>query len=122
MNDRLQVRADGGIVTVSLQGKTTMMLSIEAMLRAVFMARRSGARSILFDLREAVSEEFHSRVVKLAAEAPRMGITRYRMAFVGLPGDARLAFIEDVGANRGYAVKTFHDMDAGGGGGGGRSG
>ena len=34
------------------------------------------------------------------------------MAFVGLPGDPRLEFIEDVGINRGYPVKTFTDMES----------
>jgi hypothetical protein len=112
MSDRLQVHAEAGIVTVGLRGKTTMMLSIEAMLRAVHAARRAGARNILFDLRDAESQDFHSRVVKLASEAPAIGITRYRMAFVGRPGDSRLAFIEDVGLNRGYPVKTFTEMEA----------
>lgn len=110
MNDRLQVRADGDIVVVSLQGKTSMMLSIEAVLRAVWTARREKARGLLFDIRETVADDYHSRVLKLAAEAPRMGTTGYPIAIVGAPGDERLRFIEDVGVNRGFRVRAFTEL------------
>ena len=112
MSERLQVRADGDVVVVSLQGKTSMMLSIEAVLRAVWTARKAEARGLLFDIRETVSDDFHSRVLKLAAEAPRMGTTRYPVAVVGVADDPRLRFIEDVGVNRGMRVRTFQDFEA----------
>jgi hypothetical protein len=112
MSDRLQVRADGDIVVVSLQGKTSMMLSIEAVLRAVWTARRQKARGLLFDIRETVTDDYHSRVLKLAAEAPRMGTTGYPIAVVGLADDPRLKFIEDVGVNRGFRVRTFTELEA----------
>ena len=112
MNDRLKVAADHGVVHVSLQGKATMMLSIEAVLRAVWTARQSGTRSVLFDLREAESDDYHTRIHKLATEGPRMGIGNYRIAILGLPDDPRLPYIEDVGRNRGYTVKSFTDAEA----------
>lgn len=109
MSDRLQVVVDDRVVTVSLKGKTSMMLSIEAVLRAVWMARTHGAKSVLFDIRESVSDDFHTRVVKLASEASRTGITTYRVAVLGNPGDPRLRFIEDVAHNRGIKAKCFTD-------------
>ena len=112
MSDRLQVVFDDPIVTVSLKGKTSMMLSIEAIVRAVWVARKNNARSILFDLRDSTSDDFHTRVVKLAAEAPATGITAYRMAFLGHPDDPRLRFIEDVAINRGIRGRSFTDEAA----------
>ena len=111
MTDRLQVRADGDIVVVSLQGKTSMMLSIEAVLRAVWTARKAKAQGLLFDIRDTVSDDYHSRVLKLAAEAPRMGTTSYPVAIVGKPDDPRLRFIEDVGINRGLRVRAFNEIE-----------
>ena len=104
MNDRLQVAFDDPIVTVSLQGKTTMMLSIEAVVRAVWMARNRGARGILFDIRDSVSDDFHSRkplTVRPASER--------RIGVLGLPADPRLRFIDDVAVNRGIRARTFTD-------------
>ena len=109
MSERLKVEPEPGLVRVSLQGKTSMMLSIEAVLRAVHAAQKAGVNAILFDIRDTETDEFHSRIVKLAAEAPRMGTSNYRMAILGKEGDPRLAFIEDVGKNRGFKVRAFSD-------------
>lgn len=111
MHERLQVVFDDPIVSVSLKGKTSMMLSIEAVLRAVWVARTHGARSVLFDIRGSVSDDFHTRVVKLAAEAPATGITAYRIAILGVDDDPRLRFIEDVAVNRGIRAKAFTRHD-----------
>ena len=112
MNDRLQVVFDDPIVNVSLKGKTSMMLSIEAVLRAVWVARTHGAKNVLFDIRESVSDDFHTRIVKLAAEAPTTGISAYRIAILGLADDPRLRFIEDVAINRGIRARSFTDRAA----------
>ena len=112
MNDRLKVVYDDPFVHVSLQGKTSMMLSIEAVVRSVWTAKRHGAKGILFDIRESVSDDFHTRVVKLAAEAPTLGIDAYRIAVLGHPADPRLPFIEDVAADRGIRARTFSDRGA----------
>ena len=112
MSDRLQVSVDGPIVTVTLHGKTTLMLSIEAVLRAVWNARNSGASGVLFDIRDSTREDFKTRVLQQADQAPRTGIGAYRIAVLALPDDPRLGFIEDVGKARGYDVKTFTDLAA----------
>ena len=112
MDDRIQVTVDGPVITVTLRGKTTMMMSIEAVLRAVHNARKSGARGVLFDIRDSTSEDFHTRIIKQADHAPQTGIGAYRIAVLALAEDPRLTFIEDVGVNRGYDVKSFTDPEA----------
>jgi hypothetical protein len=110
MSDRIHVAVEGPVVRVTLRGKTTLMLSIEAVLRAVWNARQSGARGVLFDIRDATSEDFKTRILKQADQAPRTGIAGYRIAVVALTGDPRIGYIEDVGTSRGYDVKCFTDL------------
>src|SRR5688572_28068754 len=109
MSDRIQVAVDGPVVTVTLRGKTTMMLSIEAVLRAVFKAHNSGASGVLFDIRESTSEDFKTRVLKQADQATRTGIGAYRIAVLARAVDPRIGFIEDVATSRGYDARCFTD-------------
>ena len=50
-------------------------------------------------------------MLKLAAEAPRLGATSYPVAVVGAAADPRLRFIEDVGVNRGFRVRAFTEIE-----------
>ena len=112
MRARVEVTHEAGVVAVSLHGETTLMASLEAVIRGVWNARKAGTRNVLFDLRESTSEDFESRVLKQASEASRTGIGAYRVAVVGRTDDPRLPYIEEVGATRGYTVRCFVDREA----------
>ena len=112
MRARIAIDVEGDVVVVSVQGQSTLMSSIEAVMRGVWNAKRAQTRNILFDIRDSTSDDFHSRVMKQVSEAPRTGIGAFRVAVLGRPDDPRLPFVENVGVNRGYAVRCFVEKDS----------
>jgi hypothetical protein len=108
--DKVAVSVREGIVWVELRGDITFTDSVEAMRGAAAAARESGSGRLIFDLRASRHAEFHALTLESARMAPDMGLsTALRCAVLGSDGDSRLAFIENVGANRGFNVRAFTD-------------
>jgi hypothetical protein len=112
MTAQVDATVTEGIVHVSIRGHAGALTGGEAVMKALWHAHRSRSRCLLFDIREALHPERHAQVVQHAANAVKNGIAAYRIAVVGLEGDALLDFIEDVAANRGLRARTFTDLEA----------
>jgi len=108
--DKVAVSVRDGIVWVELRGDITFSDSVNAMRGAAAAARESASERLLFDLRASRHAEFHAMTLEAARMAPDMGLsTALRCAVLGTDGDQRLAFIENVAANRGFKVRAFTD-------------
>jgi hypothetical protein len=110
--DPVTVEMRDGVVWVALRGEIVFQDSVRAMRKAAEAAREHGTDRLVFDIREATHPEFHAATLESARMAPDLGLnTALRCAVVGGAGDARLPFIEDVAANRGFKTRAFTDPD-----------
>jgi len=109
--DKVTVGVRDGIVWVELHGEIHFRDSVDAMRAAAAAARENMADRLVFDLRDSHHVEFHAMTLESTRMAPDMGLnTALRCAVIGHEGDPRLAFIEDVAANRGFKVRGFTDV------------
>ncbi|HZZ91083.1 MAG TPA: STAS/SEC14 domain-containing protein [Usitatibacter sp.] len=110
--DNVHVDLRDGIVWVEIRGDVSFQDSMRAMKEAAGAARLHGSDRLLFDIRGTRHREFHATTLESARLAPDLGLnTALRCAVVGDEADRqRLAFIEDVAANRGFKARTFTDV------------
>ena len=99
----------GDVLRLEVMGVPPAHGSVDAVKTAVQAARENGCHRILFDIRKANRPDFHASVIQHADAATDLGMVRFRVALVGMPGSLLLKFIEDVSVNRGLAVRCFDD-------------
>ena len=109
--DKVQVALRDGVVWVELRGDITFQDSVRAMKAAAEAARTHRTDRLMFDIRGTRHPEFHAVTLESARMAPDVGLnTALRCAVLGDEVDRpRLAFIEDVAANRGFKARVFTD-------------
>jgi hypothetical protein len=109
-SDKVTVSVRDGIVWLELRGDIHFQDSVDAMRAAAAAARENASDRLVFDLRASRHAEFHAMTLESARMAPDIGLsTALRCAVIGNEGDPRLAFIEDVAANRGFKARAFTD-------------
>jgi hypothetical protein len=109
-SDKVVVIVRDGIVYVELHGEINFQDSVRAMRMAAEGAREHQTDRLVFDIRDARHPEFHAATLESARMAPDIGLNAaLRCAVLGNEGDARLPFIEDVAANRGFKTRAFTD-------------
>jgi hypothetical protein len=108
--DKVQVTLRDGVVWVELRGEIAFQDSLRSMRAAAEAARAHRTDRLVFDIRASHHPEFHAATLESARMASDVGLsTALRCAVLGKPGDARLPFIENVAANRGFKARAFTD-------------
>lgn len=107
---RVETALRDGVVWVRLDGVVLLPTATAAMKAAAEAARGHGTDRVVFDIREGTYPDYHVSTLESARLAADLGLNpALRIAILGLPGDPKLHFIEDVAGNRGFGAKAFTD-------------
>ena len=99
-----------GVLWIRVSGVVLFQTALAAMKAAAEGARGHGTDRLVFDIRSGSYPDFHASALESARRAGDLGLTpALRIAVLGVAGDAKLRFIEDVAANRGFQARSFSD-------------
>jgi hypothetical protein len=99
-----------GVLWIRVAGVVLFQTALAAMKAAAEGARGHGTDRLIFDIRGGTYPDFHASMLESVRRASDVGLTpALRIAILGLPGDPKLPFIEDVAANRGFRARSFSD-------------
>ena len=107
---RVEATLRDGAVWVRLEGVILFKTTLAAMKAAADGARLHGTDRIVFDIRAGHYPEYHVSALEGARRAADLGLgPALRIAILGVEGDPKLRFIEDVAINRGAQARAFVD-------------
>lgn len=110
MTPDIRISVEEDIVRLTYIGKQEYGFVSEKLREAGRVARDGKCERLLFDIRQTDISGSYADAIGHAEAGPALGIDRrYRIAFLGLRGDAMLKYVEDVSLNRGYQVRAFVD-------------
>jgi hypothetical protein len=99
-----------GVLWIRVAGTVLFQTALAAMKAAAEGARSHGTDRLMFDIRSGSYPDFEASTLESARRAGDIGLTpALRMAVLGVAGDSKLAFIENVAANRGLQARSFSD-------------
>ena len=107
MDRNIHVSVEDGVVRVALRGEVAPAGGTRAISLAGAAATQAGSKLVLFDITRAHYRAYHAMALEHARRAHESGATRYRIAILGKPGDAKLSYFENVAINRGIRARSF---------------
>ena len=107
MDRNIHVSVEDGVVRVALRGEVAQSASTQAISLAGVTATQAGSKLVLVDITRAHYRAYHAMAVEHTRRAHESGVTKYRIAILGKPGDAKLTYFENVAINRGIRARSF---------------
>jgi hypothetical protein len=107
----MEIALRDGIIETVVTGTIRFNDSLRILQRVISLARESQTTLLLFDSRTAIHPEFHTLTLRMATVLSFLIPSRYTFAIVDLPNSAMASFVENVGRNRGFHVRTFSTLE-----------
>ena len=112
-NQDIQISEEVDYFRVVYRGEMVYDATTEMLRELAQRVLENNKKRLLFDLRGAKYDHYHISTIRHAEEAPALGIDKsFRIAILGHAGNQMLNYMENVGVNRGFNVKTFTDEPA----------
>jgi hypothetical protein len=110
---KFQVEVRGDIAVLVQEGAPLFDETTKALAAVIAASLETGSKKILIDARLSDLVNYYNYVVRHAELLPTLGLDgSFRSAIVGLPEQLDVMdFIVSVGANRGWIVRRFVDME-----------
>jgi hypothetical protein len=111
MSKDYSIFADEAFIRIVYIGKARYEIITQMFNELASVARDTGKRKLLFDIREADYKDDYAIAIQHAKHAADLGFDiGFRIAVIGAQDDAAmLQYIEDISVNRGFETRVFLD-------------